>query len=78
VRFGPWALAQLSKLNDTRYAPGQAPKAWWDNLPTGEISIFIGGNEILRDDIRHVAERINVDDHVGTCRAVLTRDAGTP
>jgi hypothetical protein len=78
VRFWPWALAQLSELKDTRYALGQAPEAWWDDLPTSDISIFIGGNEMLRDGNRHVAERTNVDDHARTCRDVLTRDAGTP
>jgi acetyl esterase/lipase len=46
--------------NDNWSQPAEAPAEWWIGLKVDNIAITAGGNEVLRDDIRALAENIKV------------------
>lgn len=44
----PWILSVSAK------------EGWWKDLPVGKVTVTAGGNELWRDDILSVGERIKV------------------
>ena len=40
--------------------PAEAPAEWWQGLKVDNVAITAGGNEVLRDDCRELAEKMKV------------------
>ena len=40
--------------------PASADKNWWKDLPVGTVTIIVGGEEVLRDDILAFSKNLKV------------------
>ncbi len=58
-----WSNNFMGKTgNDDWSQPAEAPAEWWKGLPADDVTITAGGCEVLRDDIRALAENIKVSE----------------
>lgn len=56
-----WARISLGQTAEDEYnCPAKAPAGWWTDLPVSKIFVGAGGDEVLLDPIRQMAEKMKV------------------
>lgn len=56
-----WSDSFMNKVEtDNWNQPAEAPSEWWKGLKVDSVAITAGKDEVLRDDIRALAENMKV------------------
>jgi hypothetical protein len=56
-----WSDSFMGKTATDHWSqPAEAPADWWQALSVDHVAIIAGENELLRDDIRVLAENMKV------------------
>ncbi|KAF9250220.1 transcriptional regulator family: Fungal Specific TF [Penicillium roqueforti] len=57
-----WARISLGQTAEDEYnCPAKAPAGWWTDLPVSKIFVGAGGDEVLLDPIRQMAEKMKAE-----------------
>ncbi|KAI9874226.1 MAG: hypothetical protein M1830_010047, partial [Pleopsidium flavum] len=73
--LNPWSRAFMSRAQTDNYnQPLNAPASWWKDLKVDAVLILAGADEVLVDDIKEVARRIE-SVHPKTTTIIVTGES---